>query len=203
VYTQTKFFQTAGMKKSIITNTIGLLALLVFTITAVATEQPQTKNDGPTWSLPDAHNISHQFPQQAIENQQVTVLFFWATWCPYCKQLMPHIQSVLYQFQDSLNLKVYALNINEDADPQAYLSSQGYSFELFPKAEEVAEKYQIYGTPGILIFDQQGEQVFDLRTVQSKHLVKQKASHGAKSMRLAPYWAAEIRKALQGLLSKP
>lgn len=157
----------------------------------------------PSWSLTDGQNTTHQFPEQAIENQQVTVLFFWATWCPYCKQLMPHIQSALYQYQDPLNLKVYALNINEDANPQAYLRSQGYSFNLFPKAEKVAELYQIYGTPGVLIFDQKGELVFDIRAVQTQHLVKQKASNSAKSIRLAPYWAAEIRKALQDLVTKP
>jgi len=115
---------------------------------------------------------------------------------------MPHIQSALYQYQDTLNLKVYALNINEDADPQAYLSSQGYSFKLFPEAEKVAKMYQIHGTPGVLVFNQKGELVFDLRAVQSNHLVNQKASNRAKSVRLAPYWAAEISKALQDLLTK-
>ncbi|VAW45628.1 hypothetical protein MNBD_GAMMA02-281 [hydrothermal vent metagenome] len=177
---------------------------LIFAVSAPAASQDQSEPDisSPNWSLVDAQNITHQFPQQAIENQQVTVLFFWATWCPYCKQLMPHIQSALYQYQDTLNLKVYALNINEDADPQAYLNSQGYSFKLFPEAEKVAKIYQIHGTPGVLIFNQKGELVFDLRTVQSNHLVNQKASNGAKSVRLAPYWAAEIRKALQDLLTK-
>ncbi len=152
-----------------------------------------------TWSLQDSTQQPHHFPQQAIDNKQVTILFFWATWCPYCKQLMPHVQSALYQYKDQLNLKVYAMNINEDADPQAYLSENGYAFLLFPSAEDVAKKYQIYGTPGVLIFDQQGQLVFDLRSVQSNHLVKQKASNVAKSVRLAPYWAAEIRKALDSL----
>ncbi len=184
---------------------VHLLALLVMTSHASAADQAQStaEHNTPAWSLIDAQNNPHSFPQQAIDNQQVTVLFFWATWCPYCKQLMPLIQSALYQYQDPLNLKVYALNINEDADPQAYLNSQGYTFELFPKAEKVAEMYQIFGTPGILIFDQRGELVFDLRTVQTQHLVKQKASHGDRSIRLAPYWAAEIRKALQDLVTKP
>ncbi len=152
------------------------------------------------WSLKDVNQQSHQFPQQAIKNEQVTVLFFWATWCPYCKQLMPHIQSALYQYRESLNLKVYALNINEDADSQAYMRSHGHSFDLFLEAEKVAEKYQIYGTPGILIFNRKGELVFDLRTVQANHLVRKSASHGAKSVRLAPFWAAEIRQALAALL---
>lgn len=176
--------------------------LLVFAVItpAISESQSEPEKATPIWSLTDAENITHQFPQQAIENDQVTMLFFWATWCPYCKQLMPHIQSALYQYKDSLNLKIYALNINEDGDPKAYLSSQGYAFKLFPEAEKVAQLYQVHGTPGVLIFDQQGELVFDLRSVQTSQLVNQKASHGAKSVRKAPYWAAAIRKALQGLI---
>lgn len=160
----------------------------------------QAENDI-EWRLEDANGNPHHFPQQAIENKQVTVLFFWATWCPYCKQLMPHIQSALHQYGESLNLQVYAMNVNEDADPAAYLNSNGYRFLLFPAAETVAEKYQIRGTPGVLIFNGQGQLVFDLRQVNSGHLVKQSASHGAKSVRMAPYWAAQIRLALQQLLT--
>ncbi len=171
-----------------------LTILLLMTLTmATADAEPQA------WTLDDFQGQTHQFPADAVANQQVTVLFFWATWCPYCKQLMPHMQSALYQYQDDLNLKVYALNIKEDDDPQAYLNRHGYGFTLFPEADEVAEQYEIWGTPGVLIFDQQGQLVFDLRRVQTQHLVKQNAPHSAKSVRTAPYWAAEIRKALAKL----
>lgn len=180
------------------------MVILLFSVSVATAKNDQTEVNSlsPTWSLADSQGNNHQFPQQAIENNQVTVLFFWATWCPYCKQLMPHIQSALYQYQGILNLKVYALNINEDADPQAYLNNQGYTFNLFPEAEKVAKQYQINGTPGVLVFNQKGEQVFDLRSVQTQHLVQKQASNGAKSIRLAPYWAAEIRQALQNMVPK-
>lgn len=146
-----------------------------------------------TWQLADSQGHTQQFP---VAKGQTTILFFWATWCPYCKQLMPHIQSALYQYEDELNLQVYALNIKEDGDANAYMREHGYTFRLFPEADAVAEQYRIWGTPGVLIFDAKGELVFDLRSVQSAHRVKKNASHGAKSVRLGPYWAAEIRKAL-------
>ncbi len=175
-----------------IIHVLVLLCISVFT---------QAKAE-PAWSLTDIENQSHEFPQQAIDAKQVTVLFFWATWCPYCKQLMPHIQSALHQYQDDLNLQVYALNINEDGDPAKYLNQNGFNFLLFPEAESVANLYEVHGTPAVIIFDQTGQQVFDLRAVKTSHLVKQGASHGAKSVRLAPYWAAEIRNALQQLLDE-
>ena len=177
-----------------------MLALTVAISTSAVGQEQTGSKKSPSWSLADAQKVVHQFPEQAIENKQVTVLFFWATWCPYCKQLMPHIQSALHQYKDALNLNIYALNIKDDGDPEAYLNSQGYTFKSFPEADEVASMYEVHGTPGVLIFNQQGDLVFDLRSVQTKHLVNQKASHGAKSVRLAPVWAAEIRKALQELV---
>ncbi len=27
-----------------------------------------------------------------------TIILFWATWCPYCKALMPHLQSIVDEF---------------------------------------------------------------------------------------------------------
>ena len=151
------------------------------------------------WILPDAQGKTHHFPQDAVAEQQVTVVLFWATWCPYCQQLMPHLQSMVHQYQSSINLKVFALNIHEDGDPVAYLRTNGYQFDLFPNAEPVAKQLAVHGTPVVLIYDQKGELVFDLRSLDSSQLVKQKASHGAKSVRLAPWWAAEIRKVLNQL----
>lgn len=162
----------------------------------------QGETEDNSWSLTDVNHATHQFPQDAVAQREVTVLFFWATWCPYCKQLMPHIQSALYQYQNELSLKIYALNINEDSDPAEYLNRNGYGFLLFPKAEEVAKHYEVHGTPAVLIFDQTGQQVFDLRSVKTNHLVKQCASHGSKSVRLAPHWAVAIRKALQQLVEE-
>ena len=151
------------------------------------------------WVLPDAQGKTHHFPQDAVAAQQVTVVLFWATWCPYCQQLMPHLQSMVHQYGSSINLKVFALNIHEDGDPRAYLRTNGYRFELFPNAESVAKQLEVHGTPVVLVYDQHGELVFDLRSLDSNHLVKQNASHGAKSVRLAPWWAAEIRKVLNQL----
>lgn len=174
------------------------LFILLVTLTGTATSAES--QDPIAWSLADANGQVHQFPTDAVARQQVTVLLFWATWCPYCQQLMPHIQSALHQYQEPLNLQVYAMNVYEDGDPKAYLNSQGYSFTLFPEAEKVAEMYGINGTPGVLVFAANGQQVFDLRDVQARHLVKKDASHGAKSVRMAPYWAAELREALQRLV---
>lgn len=151
------------------------------------------------WTLTDQQGQFHHFPQDAIEQQQVTVVLFWATWCPYCQQLMPHLQSLIHQYEQPLGLQIYALNIHEDGDPEAYLKQNGLQFTLFPQAESVAAQLTVHGTPVVLIYDQQGQLVFDLRDLDSRSVAKKNASHGARSVRLAPWWAAEIRKVLNQL----
>jgi thiol-disulfide isomerase/thioredoxin len=127
-----------------------------------------------------------------------TVLFFWASWCPFCKALMPHLQSVLDQYGDDVQL--LAINIMEDGDPAALLSDSGYDWTLLLNGDAVAKTYGVRGTPGLFVVDRSGATVFDLSRVQVTAAI-QKRLAGADSRprtasRLAPYWAAELRRAL-------
>jgi len=124
------------------------------------------------------------------------LVLFWATWCPYCRALMPHIQSVVMEYDG--NLGVLAINIMEDADPNAYLEKAGFDFTLLPKGDKVAELFGVRGTPGLLLVDTDGKIRFDLNKVPELAVGDdgEKLSHRLKAQRLAPYWAAELRKAI-------
>jgi thiol-disulfide isomerase/thioredoxin len=126
-----------------------------------------------------------------------TILFFWASWCPFCKALMPHLQSVLDQYGDDVQL--LAINIMEDGDPAALLSDSGYDWTLLLNGDAVAKTYGVRGTPGLFVVDRSGATVFDLSRVQVTAAI-QKRLAGADSRprtasRLAPYRAAEMRRA--------
>jgi len=57
--------------------------------------------------------------------RQPFILFFWATWCPYCKALMPHLQSLRFEYGD--RVKILAINlIDADGDPVEYVRNAGY-----------------------------------------------------------------------------
>lgn len=131
-----------------------------------------------------------------------TVLFFWATWCPYCKTLMPHLQSILDQYGSDVTL--LAVNIMEDGDPAAFMAEAGYDWTLLLMGDDVAKTYRVAATPGVLVVDRRGEIVFDLRRVQLSATVGRRLegvdSRPKAASRMAPFWAAELRRALDPLV---
>jgi len=127
------------------------------------------------------------------------VLFFWASWCPFCKALMPHLQSIKLEYGDEID--ILSVNFREDGDPLAVLREGDYDFIMIPDADDVAELYDVYGTPGVLLVDGDRRIQFDLRNVQrpAANEDNQPANRGVASRRLAAFWAAELRKAIREL----
>ena len=152
----------------------------------------------PDWRLATADGGSIRLSQEVKE--QPVVLLFWATWCPYCKALMPHMQSMKLEYGDKI--RILAIQIKDKKDPVPFIDDAGYDFTVFPHGDDVAELYEIYATPGVIVVDGDQLMQFDLRAVPRPEIpaTEEKPSHGKKAAYLAPYWAAELRKALDIVL---
>ena len=89
------------------------------------------------------------------------ILLFWATWCPYCKALMPFVQKVVDAAGHD-RLDVYAIDIKEDgdADPVAELHDRHLSFTLVRDGDVIAELYGVKGTPGLFLVDAHGDIIY-------------------------------------------
>lgn len=87
------------------------------------------------------------------------LLLFWATWCPYCKALMPYLQKV-YDAAGKDKLDVYAIDIKDDGDPVAELRERGQTFTVVRDGDAIAEQYGVKGTPGLLLVDVKGNIVY-------------------------------------------
>ena len=91
--------------------------------------------------------------------QRPAIVLFWATWCPYCKALMPHVQAV-YDAAGKARLDVYAIDINDDSDPVAELKERSQTFTLVRDGDAIAARYGIKGTPALLLVDEHGDVVY-------------------------------------------
>lgn len=179
-----------------------VLALMLYAGLATATDlraQSNTDWQPPAFSVALADGSVLDYPGDV---DKPTIVLFWASWCPYCKALMPHLQSILDEFPGQV--QVLALTIRDDEDPAAVLAEYGYDFSLVTTADEVAEAWGVKGTPGLFLADAEGRIVFDRMRIPPPEAASAesgaKLKHYQKAARSAPGWAAHLRAALDPLL---
>jgi hypothetical protein len=112
---------------------------------------------------------------------------------------MPHLQSIRLEYGGDIG--ILAINIMEDGDPVSFIDKSGFDFTLLLNGDTVAETYNVSGTPGVIIVDTHRQIRFDLRRLPKPKIGVDGENLGRRqaAAQLAPYWAAEIRKALDTL----
>lgn len=95
--------------------------------------------------LPDVPLLEGGEFKAASARGQVVVVYWWASWCPFCAQVTPAIQA-LWQAQRERGLRVLGLSIDQDpAAAKAYRARRGYDFPsgwVSPAVEAVLPKPQ-------------------------------------------------------------
>ncbi len=100
---------------------------------------------------------------------KVLVVYWWASWCPFCAVQSPHIEA-LWRAQKARGLEVLALSIDKEAAAAAnYMKARGYSFPagmLTPEVAKVLPKpdglpvvvvLKVSGKSGKVLFAEAGE----------------------------------------------
>ena len=174
--------------------------LIALGLISIASASAGAADIAPDWSLLSADGEIVRLSEEV--QKQPTILLFWATWCPYCKALMPHLHSLRLEHGDSI--KILAINFREDGQPVEFIRNSGYDFTVLPEGDAVAKAYDVYGTPGVIIVDQDRSIRFDLRALPRRDPpdVSKTKNHKALAAYRAPYWAAEIRKSIDQVLSE-
>lgn len=133
---------------------LAVLVLVCYLVSASAFALQRA----PAWEAKGIDGKMISFDPQHL--RRPAILLFWATWCPYCKALMPYVQKV-YE-AGSGHLDVYAIDIKEDpdADPVAELRERKQTFTLVRDGDAIADQYGVKGTPGLFLVDERGEIVY-------------------------------------------
>ncbi|MCB1736264.1 MAG: TlpA family protein disulfide reductase [Gammaproteobacteria bacterium] len=138
--------------------------LLVATVLAAQEElQPAlTPVEGlPTASdfeLRDLEGKTHRLSDYA---GQVTIVNFWATWCPPCRREMPSMQRAWEELRDH-GVIMLAIDVGEDEET-VFQFTADYPVEfplLFDLDSKVVQAYPVKGLPTTYIIDKQGRIAF-------------------------------------------
>lgn len=134
-----------------------LLTALHFTGFPVAAMETGVRvgNVAPDFSLTDLRGSRVSLREVAGRNR-VTVLNFWATWCPPCRREIPELVQFYRQYGN--RVAVIAVNLQEDPNiVRQFARSYGMDFPVLTDVGgDVAALYQIYAIPTTFILDRDG-----------------------------------------------
>lgn len=110
----------------------------------------------PDWTLTDASGTSHTLSEY---RGKAVVLDFWATWCGPCIRTMPEIQRLHEKYLRE-GLIVLGVNSWEESNSSAYMKSQGFTYGLLLKGEEIAKAYRVDTLPTVYVIGGDGKIIY-------------------------------------------
>lgn len=86
-----------------------------------------------------------------------TIIFFWATWCPYCRKQLKLIHSFSKEFnKKEINLVLVSAGESKSA-VEKYLRRNRYDYDVvLDYKESLGELYPFPGIPALFFVDEKG-----------------------------------------------
>jgi peroxiredoxin len=114
----------------------------------------------PPLQLPGLPGITgDNFSLASYRGKAPVVLFFFATWCPHCREEAPHMSRLYEQYRDQ-GLMAVAITSEKPAEAAAYLKKNPLPFPvLYDKENAVAKTYGVDGIPVTCVVDREGKLV--------------------------------------------
>ena len=162
--------------------------VLTFCLLAHAATAATEGDNAPAWSAVTLDGGDLAFPGAA--KGQPSIILFWATWCPYSNVLMPYLEEVRANYE-AQGVRVFAINIKEDGDPQAFAEERDYGFVYLLNGDAIAKRYSVRFTPGLFVVDANNRIVF-----------RRKSTELPPGREVAEYWAERVTAALDQLITE-
>ncbi|HMM20133.1 MAG TPA: redoxin domain-containing protein [Selenomonadales bacterium] len=143
----------------------GLIAVLfsvgTFYLAACGLEKPPAAPPAERGVI--AGKLAPEFSLQDLDGKQVavapgkvTVLNFWATWCPPCQAELPELQ----KFVDAhrTELAFYGVNIQDPPEnARSFMQRKNYNIPVLLDTDgKVAETYRVNSIPTTIVLDKEG-----------------------------------------------
>ncbi len=121
----------------------------------------------PDFVLPTLAGAKISFTE--YRNGQKAIIFFWATWCPHCREALAEINQDLENFKRQ-DIKLVIVDVGEiEKEVRAYTVRYKIGMDVFIDADsEVSERYGIIGVPTFFFVNSSGK-VVDVRHNLPEH----------------------------------
>lgn len=119
-------------------------------------EEDLTGQTAPDFTLNTTKETNVNFTR--YRNGQNAVIFFWATWCPHCREQLKDL-NVKRELLAKDNLKLVIVNLGESKKQvEKYLKKNNIDLDVFlDEKGDLESKYQIIGVPTFFFINEEGK----------------------------------------------
>jgi peroxiredoxin len=123
--------------------------------------EPAVRETGlaPDFSLQDLNKNTYTL--SSYRSKQPVILFFWTTWCHFCRRELKMLKDIYPQLQKD-GAELLAISVKEPAyKVDNFLKGYVLNFKvLLDRYATVAAAYDILGVPTFVLIDKKGRIVF-------------------------------------------
>ncbi|MFH1201801.1 MAG: redoxin domain-containing protein [Candidatus Omnitrophota bacterium] len=114
----------------------------------------QINKPAPKFSL---YDLDTKWIESSAFKGKKIVLFFWTTWCPYCRKSLVKLQNQ-YPSITAQGIEVLGINIGESGiKVKNFLKANPVSFRVLLDSDtQIAEEYRIVGIPAYILVSTDG-----------------------------------------------
>ena len=120
-----------------------------------------SKTPAPDFELQDLKGATVKLSQ--FRGDRPVMLYFWATWCPACISLKPHLVKVRERVPEK-DLQILGINVGEgDSLERVKRYQEGHPVPwatLYDTGSKVARTYRVQGIPLFVLIDREGTIVY-------------------------------------------
>lgn len=141
-----------------------ILVMFVFLFVVTSTNYAQLKGQNlPSIEIKDLSGESVDISKYS-DNDKITVISFWATWCTPCKKELNNISEIYEEWVDEYDVELIAISIDDSRSTskvKAYINGQGWDFEvLLDSNSDLKRALNFQTVPFTLLLNQKGEIVY-------------------------------------------
>ena len=94
--------------------------------------------------------------------KQPVLIEFWATWCPNCRELEPHLKAVHEKYANQVRFIGVSVSVNHSPDRvKAYIAKHGIpGDQLFDRNGKATGAYDVPATSYVVVLDKSGKVVY-------------------------------------------
>ncbi|MCA9401670.1 MAG: TlpA family protein disulfide reductase [Candidatus Omnitrophica bacterium] len=148
------------MKNFLRQSVLFVLLMLAFSIPPAHSqfyffENPLVGEESPDFTLSTLLGKRLTFSQ--YRGKHPAILFFWATWCPHCREALKEINKDPSQFEKQ-GVKLVLIDMGEEKNiVKRYTDKNNIQMDVWlDEASELAEPYALVGMPTFVFVNQDG-----------------------------------------------